>query len=521
MTEQALVVAAHGSHRNPDSALPTLSHAETIRDRGCFDQVRTAFWKESPSFRDVLRTIDAETAYVVPLFVSQGYFVDQVLPREFDLGIDDVAGESTAPEMVYTDPVGTHSAMTDVVAARARRYLDDVPEEDAALAVVGHGTERNPKSAKAVYNHVEALREQTDFAEVGALFMDEAPAVEDILDEFTADDIAVVPLFIADGFHTRDEIPELLGITDDPRSGYPVPGTVAGRRIWYTSAVGTDRLVPDVILERAGDAGADLDRDVEQDQPVRPDAAEAFLSWLDAAPADGDRRRREWGDLIVSVADGAYELRHRDDRDASPAALTEQEPETFRWYARTDGAGRFRPFAGERSLPTGWVLPDLDATGLLRAVAAVYPAGIETWADDPDPVAFRDVAARQTGMYAGVSELSSTELDDLTTAVCGNCAKRRTWDEDGEGGAERLSADAVEGSEPPADGGESELPCREPCSFLIAAAREVRSGDEFDEQPLDQPETDVPPGDLSQPSNRYRIRYREVRGVTPSSQESP
>ena len=501
MTEQALVVAAHGSHRNPDSALPTLSHAEAIRERGCFDEVRTAFWKESPSFRDVVRTIDAERAYVVPLFVSQGYFVDQILPREFGLGVGDLADEPTAPDLVSTDPVGTHSAMTDVIAARARRYLDDIPEEAAALAVVGHGTERNPNSARAVYDHVEALRAQTDFAEVDALFMDEAPAVEDILNEFDADDIAVVPLFIADGFHTRHEIPDLLGITDDPRSGYPVPGTVDGRRIWYTSAVGTDRLVPDVILERAGDAGADLERDVEREHPVRSDAAEAFLSWLDRAPVIGSRRTRKWGELLVTVDADTYELRHREDRDVARAGLTEQQPETFRWFVRTDDAGRFRPFAGERSLPAGWVLPDLDGRDLLRAVAAVYPAGIETWADDPAPVAFRDVAVRQTGMYAGVSELSGAELDGLTTAVCGNCAKRREWDGDGT-------------SNPSTDVATSELPCREPCSFVVAAAREVLAADSTDEQRTNHPDTDVPPGDLTQPGNRYRVRYRQARGVT-------
>ena len=499
MTEQALVIAAHGSHRNPDSATPTLSHAEAIRERGCFDQVRTAFWKESPSFRDVIRTIDAETAYVVPLFVSQGYFVDQVLPREFDLGIEDVAGEPTAPDVVSAAPVGTHPAMTDVIAARARRYLEDVPEETAALAVVGHGTERNPNSAEAVYDHVAALREQTDFAEVGALFMDEAPSVAAVLDEFDAHDIAVVPLFIADGFHTRDEIPELLGITDDPRSGYPVPGTVEDRRIWYTSAVGTDRLVADVILERAKDAGADLARDVDREKPVRPDAADAFLSWLDAAPAADDRRSREWGDLLVTVDGDAYELRHRDDRGVARTALTENDAETFRWSVRRDDDGRFRPFAGERSLPTRWLLPDLDAVSLLRAVAAVYPAAIETWADDPEPVAFQEVADRQTGMYAGVSDLSSTELGNLMTAVCGNCARHREWDDDG---ASNLSA----------DGDETELPCREPCSFLVAAAREVRDVAATDEQHPDQSDADVPPGDLTQPANRYRVRYRRARG---------
>jgi len=506
MTDQALIVAAHGSHRNPDSATPTLEHADAIRERGCFDQVRTAFWKEAPSFRSVVRTVDTERAYVVPLFVSEGYFVDQVLPREFGLGAEDVAGEPTEPELVYTDPVGTHPAMTDVIAARARRQLDDVPESDAALAVVGHGTERNPDSAQAVYDHVDALEARTDFAAVGALFMDEAPYVSAVLDRFDADDIAVVPLFVADGFHTRDEIPELLGLTDDPQSGYPVPGEVDGRRIWYASAVGTDPLVPEVILERAEEAGADLDRDAEA-APVRPDAAEAFLSWLDTGLSEGDSQ--EWGDLLVTVDGDAYELRHCADRDAGRAALTERDPRTLRRFVRSDDGGRFRPFAGELSLPTGWVLPDLRSRELLGALAAVYPGVVETWADDPDPVSFREVAARQTGIYAGVADLSGAELHDLTTAVCGNCVKRREWDERANG--DRLPDRSETGD--PAGDGETELPCREPCSFLVAAAREILGADHADEQLSEHPDADVPPGDLTDPDNRYRVRYWRARGT--------
>jgi len=507
VTEQALIVAAHGSHRNADSAIPTLDHADAIRERGCFDQVRTAFWKEAPSFRSVVRTVDAERAYVVPLFVSEGYFVDQVLPREFGLGVADVTGEPTEPELIYTDPVGTHPEMTDVIAARARRRLDDVPESDAALAVVGHGTERNPNSAEAVYDHVDALEARTDFAEVGALFMDESPYVSAVLDRFAADDVAVVPLFVADGFHTRDEIPELLGIADDPRSGYPVPGERDGRRIWYASAVGTDSLVPEVILERAAEAGADLDRDAGE-TAVRPDAAEAFRSWIDRSLAEGDTRGQEWGDLLVTGDGDTYELRHRADRDADRGALTERDPDTFGRFVRSDDDGRFRPFGGERSLPTGWVLPDLGPENLLAAIAAVYPGAIETWADDPDPVPFREVAARQTGIYAGVSDLSDGALDDLTTAVCGNCARRREWTENGDPDS---AADRGVDESPASDG--TEPPCREPCSFLIAAAREILETDHAGEQRSDHPDADVPPGDLTDPDNRYRVRYRRARGT--------
>jgi sirohydrochlorin cobaltochelatase len=512
MTDQALIVAAHGSHRNPDSATPTYAHADAIRERGVFDQVREAFWKEAPSFRSVVRTVDADEAYVVPLFVSEGYFVDRVLPREFGLGADDVAGTDRAPRLLTTDPVGTHDAMATVVAERARRTLgDDVAERDAALAVVGHGTERNPRSADAVYDHVDALSETTDFAAVGALFMDEDPHVEDVLDRFDADDVAVVPLFVADGFHTRDEIPALLGITDEPQTGYPVPGTVDGRRIWYTSAVGTDPLVPEVILERAGDAGAALERDAGDSTPVRPDAGEAFLSWVDDAPAEGARRHREWGDLLVVADGGEYELRHRTDRGAPRAALEDRDADTFRGFVRTDDDGRYRPFAGERSLPTGWVIDGLDDRTLLCAVAAVYPTGIEAWADDATPVPFREVASRQTGIYERVSALSREELIGVTEAVCGDCAKRREWDE-------------THGDDLPVDRGEGALPCREPCSFLVAAAREMLAADpppgsstsdaDAEADADIDADADVSPGDLTDPANRYRRRYRRATTAT-------
>mgnify|MGYP000168040844 CR=1 FL=1 len=493
MTDQALIVAAHGSHRNPDSATPTYDHVDAIRERGCFDQVREAFWKEAPSFRDVIRTVDADEAYIVPLFVSEGYFVDQVLPREFALGVADVTGTAHEPEIIYTDPVGTHPAMTEVVAERARRYLgDDVAEDETALAVIGHGTERNPNSADAIYDHVGALRETTDFAEVGALFMDEEPYVDDVLAAFDAEDIAVVPLFIADGFHTQDEIPELLGITDDPRSGYPVPGHVEGRRVWYTSAVGTDPLMPEVLLERAADAGADVDATADAPTPVRPDAADAFTEWVDDAPT------RRWGDLSITHAGGGYELRHRTDHDTPSDALDTHTLDGFREFVRTDDDGRYRPFAGERSLPTGWVLTDLDTTSLLRTVSTVYPAAVETWHDDPAPVPYREIAARQTGIYGRVSNLSHEALTDVTTAVCGDCAKRREWDE--------TADDSL-----PVERGDGALPCREPCSFLVAAAREVLIDEPVDGQAPDHPDADVPPGDLTDPANRYRVRYRRAR----------
>ena len=277
---QALVIVAHGSHLNPDASAPTYAHADTVRETGVFDEVATAFWKEEPSFREVLRTLESEEVYVVPLFVSEGYFTEEVIPRELRLeGWDVDAWDSDGTSATqatfaaadvdktvhYCGPVGTHDAMTDVIVRRAESVTGD-PEVGPGfgLAVVGHGTERNEHSAKAIEYHADRVRERGRFAEVRALFMDEAPEIDDVTDHFQSDDIVVVPLFVADGYHTQEDIPEDVGLTDDHREGWERPATVDGHRIWYAGAVGTEPLLAEVVLERAADAGAEVGDALEE-----------------------------------------------------------------------------------------------------------------------------------------------------------------------------------------------------------------------------------------------------------------
>jgi sirohydrochlorin cobaltochelatase len=288
----ALVIVAHGSHLNAESSTPTFDHADRIRATGAFDEVREGFWKEEPAFREVLRTVESDEVYVVPLFISEGYFTEEVIPRELRLdGWDPETWDSDGTSAThatleatdvgktvhYCGPVGTHDAMSDVIIQRAESVTGD-PDvgEGFGLAVVGHGTERNENSAKAIEYHADRIRERDRFDEVRALFMDEDPEVDDVTDHFEAEDgearsasdpssrrgprdIVVVPLFIADGYHTQEDIPEDMGLTDDYRKGWDTPAEVDGHRIWYSGAVGTEPLLADVVLERARDAGADVD----------------------------------------------------------------------------------------------------------------------------------------------------------------------------------------------------------------------------------------------------------------------
>src|SRR6266704_2260258 len=84
----ALLIVAHGSTVNPDSSAPTLGHAAEIRRRKVFADVSCACWKEETSLRDAIFLFDpalVREVYVVPNFISEGYFTQTVVPRELEL----------------------------------------------------------------------------------------------------------------------------------------------------------------------------------------------------------------------------------------------------------------------------------------------------------------------------------------------------------------------------------------------------------------------------------------------------
>src|SRR5215470_13830917 len=83
-----LLIVGHGSTVNPDSSAPSLAQAAALRARGLYREVGVCFWKEEPSLRDALFGFDdreIQEVYVVPNFISEGYFTQTVVPRELEL----------------------------------------------------------------------------------------------------------------------------------------------------------------------------------------------------------------------------------------------------------------------------------------------------------------------------------------------------------------------------------------------------------------------------------------------------
>src|SRR5437763_9095715 len=164
----ALLIVAQRSTVDPDSSAPTLAHAAEIRRREVLADVECAFWKEEPSLRDALFLFDPESireVYVVPNFISEGYFTQTVVPRELELN-GRITKRSNGQVWKYCEPVGNHPAMTELLLKRAHEIAPGVDPAETTLLIVAHGTDLNENSAVAAKREAEKIRELGKFAEV-------------------------------------------------------------------------------------------------------------------------------------------------------------------------------------------------------------------------------------------------------------------------------------------------------------------------------------------------------------------
>ena len=268
--DAALLIVAHGSTVNPDSSAPTLAHATEIRRRKIFADVECAFWKEEPSLRDALFLFDPESIreiYVVPNFISEGYFTQTVVPRELELN-GRITKRRNGQLWKYCEPVGNHPMMTELLLKRASDIAPGVDPAETSLLIVAHGTDLNENSAVAAKREAEKIRALGKYAAVLNVYMEEPPLVSDWRKLTKTRHVVVVPFFISDGLHSYEDIPVLLGIAvaagvDCGRPGSAPPGTARGeifrrnpyrigdRNLFYAPSIGTDPGIADIILEQA------------------------------------------------------------------------------------------------------------------------------------------------------------------------------------------------------------------------------------------------------------------------------
>jgi sirohydrochlorin cobaltochelatase len=135
--------------------------------------------------------------------------------------------------------------MPDVILERAENLMRGrVTPGRTALVLLGHGTDLNKNSGGVIYLNAERINKRGIYDLVKVGFLDQEPEIGSVVEGVEAENVILIPVFIAEGWHTRETIPEDLGLT----------GEVTVREdktIFYGAPVGTHPSVANLIAARA------------------------------------------------------------------------------------------------------------------------------------------------------------------------------------------------------------------------------------------------------------------------------
>jgi sirohydrochlorin ferrochelatase len=222
-----LILATHGIAGGPGAAA---GHAQAIRERGGWAQVRVGCLKAAPSLADAMADAPGPVT-VVPLLMSEG-FIHGTLRRRL---------RELAPDGGWrlTAPVGTSPSLAGLVLSRALASCREHgwSPSTTALLLIGHGTPRHGASAAHARSMADSLRYRS-FAAVGHALLEEPPLPEVAAEALPGDRVVAVGLFLDNGPHGDADVRAAMAGVAKP--------------VAYAGAIGADAGLVPLILARAG-----------------------------------------------------------------------------------------------------------------------------------------------------------------------------------------------------------------------------------------------------------------------------
>jgi len=256
-----LILLAHGSERAASGAAQARQHADSLRTRGVFREVTAAFLRDDPHPRDVVAKATSKDIYIVPFMASDGYSIETLIPDALGLSgeLTERVSSGNRQRFHICRPVGTHEALLEwqvgAAAVFAKRLATS--EQPVSIVVAAHGTDRHAGNHDRARDVVDALKREDVATRVEALFLDQAPSLDDWSTYVATETVLVVPFFMSLGRHARYDVPAAFGFSGDDAAADLSDTSIAGpflkdgHRIYYGPLLGACPLIPEVTLARA------------------------------------------------------------------------------------------------------------------------------------------------------------------------------------------------------------------------------------------------------------------------------
>ena len=236
--ERGLLLVSHGSRLGITVAEQTLArHARRISAGGAFAEVATATLFGGPGPAAALERMRSQRVCVVPVLMSDGAHVREVLPQLLN-----GAGSrrrTGLPAIRISPPVGLAPTLADLMVTFAEEEfrLRNLDPSGGTVLVVGHGSTRDTASRAAMELQADRVVSAGRFAAVQIAYLVENPQLEVALDQVPGPAV-LVAVFAAAGLHGGIEIRDAVAL--------------CGRRdLFYAGPLGEDDRFADVLADCA------------------------------------------------------------------------------------------------------------------------------------------------------------------------------------------------------------------------------------------------------------------------------
>ena len=165
-------------------------------------------------------------------------------------------------EIIYLEPLGADDKIVDIVEERIKTELSKYPDasgENTGILLAGHGSSL-PYNNEVIETIAEKYIERTPGYPIEAGFMRlSKPSIPESFNKIKdtgVERVIVVPVFLAEGIHTKLDIPTTLNLEPEPIENYPEPNVSRtdviefDGEIIYTRPLGADDKIVEIVSER-------------------------------------------------------------------------------------------------------------------------------------------------------------------------------------------------------------------------------------------------------------------------------
>ncbi len=204
-TRPSLVIVGHGSSVSDGAHDAAMQHAMTLRQSHRYGAVEVRFLAKQTTTAELPKG----EVFLLPFFMSDGFFVKKRIPEEFGL----TKGERREEErhLYLCDALGVDPELSDIITTMGREICTEQgwKAKQTHLLLIAHGSEKSPASEQATLLQRDAVEGSGRFQSVTSAFLNQSPTLPDKLQDLAGKGgpVVIVGLFAAEGPHATEDVP--------------------------------------------------------------------------------------------------------------------------------------------------------------------------------------------------------------------------------------------------------------------------------------------------------------------------